>query len=213
MTVETLGPRGIREVQQAESAESMRRANAVFERITSAIPPNLLEGVLTDSDGDWHFSLVYENKTGGLVAAGLRRFGLGGEVSESHSIDNSGNAVYKNPAFDVDETGVDALSKAEERWNSVLKPSEAGRNPRIIVHTLLEDSILTTRETEILREVAKGGTNLMIGQRLGIEEQTVKNYVTSILRKTRSSDRTAAVMWGLRTGFLGFSRKSDQSPE
>lgn len=61
---------------------------------------------------------------------------------------------------------------------------------------------LTERELEILRKVSNGLTNAEIGVALGISAQTVKNHVTSILRKLAVNDRTQAVVTALRRGWL-----------
>jgi DNA-binding NarL/FixJ family response regulator len=61
---------------------------------------------------------------------------------------------------------------------------------------------LTERELEILRKVSTGLTNAEIGYSLGISAQTVKNHVTSILRKLAVNDRTQAVVTALRNGWL-----------
>lgn len=61
---------------------------------------------------------------------------------------------------------------------------------------------LTDRELQILRGVSDGKTNARIGQELGISPQTVKNHVTSILRKLAVNDRTQAVVLALRRGWL-----------
>jgi len=61
---------------------------------------------------------------------------------------------------------------------------------------------LTTRELEILRRVSDGMTNAEIGDSLGISTQTVKNHVTSILRKLAVNDRTQAVVTAFRRGWL-----------
>jgi len=61
---------------------------------------------------------------------------------------------------------------------------------------------LTDRELEILRKVSEGLTNAEIGYALGISAQTVKNHVTSILRKLAVNDRTQAVVTALKRGWL-----------
>jgi ATP/maltotriose-dependent transcriptional regulator MalT len=45
-------------------------------------------------------------------------------------------------------------------------------------------------------------TNAEIGYALGISAQTVKNHVTSILRKLAVNDRTQAVVTALKRGWL-----------
>jgi DNA-binding NarL/FixJ family response regulator len=68
---------------------------------------------------------------------------------------------------------------------------------------------LTDRELEILRKVSDGMTNAEIGYALGISAQTVKNHVTSILRKLAVNDRTQAVVTALRRGWLSIDESSD----
>jgi len=61
---------------------------------------------------------------------------------------------------------------------------------------------LTDRELEILKKVSDGMTNAEIGYALGISAQTVKNHVTSILRKLAVNDRTQAVVQALKRGWI-----------
>lgn len=61
---------------------------------------------------------------------------------------------------------------------------------------------LTDRELQILKLVSEGKTNAAIGYELGISAQTVKNHVTSILRKLAVNDRTQAVVMALKRGWL-----------
>jgi DNA-binding NarL/FixJ family response regulator len=69
---------------------------------------------------------------------------------------------------------------------------------------------LTERELEILRKVSDGLTNAEIGYALGISAQTVKNHVTSILRKLAFNDRTQAVVTALRRGWLTIERETPE---
>jgi DNA-binding NarL/FixJ family response regulator len=70
---------------------------------------------------------------------------------------------------------------------------------------------LTDRELEILRKVSDGLTNAEIGYALGISAQTVKNHVTSILRKLAVNDRTQAVVTALRRGWLSIDDNNGRS--
>jgi DNA-binding NarL/FixJ family response regulator len=70
---------------------------------------------------------------------------------------------------------------------------------------------LTDRELEILRKVSDGMTNVEIGYALGISGQTVKNHVTSILRKLTVNDRTQAVVTALRRGWLTIEDQSSRN--
>ncbi len=61
---------------------------------------------------------------------------------------------------------------------------------------------LSDRETEVLVCVVKGMSNKEIASSLGISHQTVKNHVTSILRKFGVEDRTQAVVFALKRGWV-----------
>ncbi len=63
-------------------------------------------------------------------------------------------------------------------------------------------SPLTPREIEILDCVAQGNSNKEIARILKISDQTVKNHITSILRKLAVNDRTQAVIYALRHGWI-----------
>jgi len=69
---------------------------------------------------------------------------------------------------------------------------------------------LTTRELEVLRELATGATNLEIADRLCISENTVKNHVGSILTKLNLSNRREAASLARRYGLLD-STSQDQA--
>lgn len=56
---------------------------------------------------------------------------------------------------------------------------------------------LGLRERQILRLIADGLTNRQIGERLGIAEKTVKNYVSSLLSKLGLERRTQAAVFQL----------------
>ena len=61
---------------------------------------------------------------------------------------------------------------------------------------------LSDREMEVLACVVRGMSNKEIAGLLGISHQTVKNHVTSILRKFGVEDRTQAVVYALRRGWV-----------
>lgn len=57
---------------------------------------------------------------------------------------------------------------------------------------------LTERESEILKLIAQGANNREIADQLFISEKTVKNHVSSILRKLELDDRTKAAVFALK---------------
>lgn len=64
---------------------------------------------------------------------------------------------------------------------------------------------LSSREMEVLSCVVDGRSNKEIAVTLGISHQTVKNHVTSILRKFAVEDRTQAVVYALKHGWVQLS--------
>jgi two-component system, NarL family, response regulator DegU len=61
---------------------------------------------------------------------------------------------------------------------------------------------LSERELEVLNRVVDGMSNKEIATVLGISHQTVKNHITSILRKFNVEDRTQAVVYALKRGWV-----------
>ena len=61
---------------------------------------------------------------------------------------------------------------------------------------------LSPREMEILQHITRGLSNKEIAHQLGISHQTVKNHMTSILRKLNVEDRTQAAVYALRRGWV-----------
>ena len=61
---------------------------------------------------------------------------------------------------------------------------------------------LTERELDVLKLVSAGLSNREIGNKLGLSEGTVKNYVTSVLQKIGVRDRTQAALRGRELGLI-----------
>lgn len=66
-------------------------------------------------------------------------------------------------------------------------------------------SPLSPRELQVLELIAGGQTNKEIAVQLDISNQTVKNHVSSILRKLAVNDRTQAVVYAMRRGWIKVS--------
>jgi DNA-binding NarL/FixJ family response regulator len=69
---------------------------------------------------------------------------------------------------------------------------------------------LSDREMEVLECVVKGMSNKEIATKLGISHQTVKNHVTSILRKFSVEDRTQAVVYALKHGWVKLENEKSE---
>jgi DNA-binding NarL/FixJ family response regulator len=71
--------------------------------------------------------------------------------------------------------------------------AEAFASPRI------DEPALTLRERQVLDLITEGLTNRQIGERLGLAEKTVKNYVSGLLAKLGMERRTQAAVYRLET--------------
>ena len=66
----------------------------------------------------------------------------------------------------------------------------------------MSDESLTTREIEVLRQIAEGNRNRDIGEKLFITEETVKVHIKHIMEKLGASDRTQAIAIAIRRGII-----------
>jgi DNA-binding NarL/FixJ family response regulator len=66
----------------------------------------------------------------------------------------------------------------------------------------ISDEPLTSREIEVLGQIAEGNRNRDIGEKLFITEETVKVHIKNIMGKLGASDRTQAVAIAIRRGII-----------
>ena len=66
----------------------------------------------------------------------------------------------------------------------------------------ISDESLTSREIEVLSQIAEGNRNRDIGEKLFITEETVKVHIKNIMGKLGASDRTQAVAIAIRRGII-----------
>jgi DNA-binding NarL/FixJ family response regulator len=98
-------------------------------------------------------------------------------------------------------------STAPKELVDVIRQVHAGKKriPAEIASHLAEhysDEALTSREIEVLRQIAGGNRNRDIAEKLFITEETVKVHVKHIMEKLGATDRTQAVAIGVRRGII-----------
>jgi two-component system, NarL family, response regulator len=87
---------------------------------------------------------------------------------------------------------------AVARGQKYLPPQVAAR-----LAERMDNSELSKRELEVLRQLATGMSNKQIARVTGITEGTVKFHVTSIMAKLDSKSRTEAVAVAVKRGLIG----------
>lgn len=110
-----------------------------------------------------------------------------------------GKYVFTDHVFDQRELEVWIQEQIEGARRSYSEPGSP-------FHPLSE------REMEVLSCVVRGMSNKEVASLLGISHQTVKNHVTAILRKFGVEDRTQAVVYALKRGWVNL-KDTDTRPQ
>ena len=121
------------------------------------------------------------------VQAGAKGFLL--KDSSGEEIAAAVRAVRQGKAM-IDPAAANALFVAVSHAPPASQPSQPMTEP------------LSGREIAVLRLVAGGMTNAQIAAELRLADGTVKNYVSAIIQKTASRDRTEAAVKARTLGLI-----------
>ncbi|GLO67859.1 response regulator [Oceanobacillus kimchii] len=114
------------------------------------------------------------------------------------------------PALEAGASGYQLKDiQPDDLINSIisLMDGQTLLHPKVTNHLMPVNSIhhpsyrlntLTNRETEVLKEIAKGKSNKEIAISLFITEKTVKTHINKILSKLDLSDRTQAALFAVK---------------
>lgn len=61
---------------------------------------------------------------------------------------------------------------------------------------------ISPKESEVLKFIAQGLTNIEISRKMKLSDQTIKNHITSINKKTGMSNRTLLALYALKMGYV-----------
>ena len=97
----------------------------------------------------------------------------------------------------LSEIAVTALTSGRASSASAIDdfPAETPQEP-------IESSPLTSREHEVLSLIGRGLRNREIACELGLSERTVRTHVGNILGKLDKTNRTSAVLYAIRQGWI-----------
>ena len=124
------------------------------------------------------------------LRAGARGYLL--KATNTHKLANAVCAVHRGEVWMDSETTTKVVSEFVR-----LPSGDSSRDAR----ELLSEPI-SERELEILRLMANGLRNRDIARQLHLAEGTVKNYISSLLRKLFVQDRTHAVVRAKELGLI-----------
>jgi DNA-binding NarL/FixJ family response regulator len=104
---------------------------------------------------------------------------------------------------DVDAVELARIIRSVHGGESAFDP----RSARVVVSSLTGEHgpparPLSDRELEVVRLVARGGTNLRVARELYVSESTVKYHLRTAMRKLGASDRTELVFRASARGLL-----------
>jgi DNA-binding CsgD family transcriptional regulator len=105
-------------------------------------------------------------------------------------------------ALGDEESAVLELEAAHAELEALGAAPDAARVLELIATAATPSSVLTSREVEVIRLIATGGTNRVIAGALGISEKTVARHVSNIFTKLSLSSRSAATAYAYEHGLL-----------
>jgi len=137
---------------------------------------------------------------------------LGGEDNDASILEAMGVGATAHVAGLAEPAELVATIRRVADGEDPLKDELIGRPDLVerildnVRDTILTDreptNPLTTRELELLALVAGGLRNREIAHTLAVSEQTVKNHLSSVLHKFGVPNRTQAVAYAVRHGWL-----------
>jgi NarL family two-component system response regulator LiaR len=99
---------------------------------------------------------------------------------------------------DVEPDEIAEGIRRAQRGEALLHPKIAARVMREVTEEKAEGEVLTARELDVLRGLARGLSNKAIAEELVVSEKTVKTHVSNILAKLHLAHRTEAALFAVR---------------
>jgi DNA-binding NarL/FixJ family response regulator len=157
----------------------------------------LLDVRMPENDGLWALAMLKSDRPNQPVlmwsafdnpafAARAVALGANGYILKSATRDELVKAICTAAAGDTTWTRIE-LQRAAKSFAT----------PRQMTNL---ETPLTVRESEVLKELARGATNKRIAELLDISLATVKEHLQQIFRKLGVTGRTQAALWAVQHG-------------
>jgi two-component system, NarL family, response regulator NreC len=140
--------------------------------------PDIKVLILSMYDDDEYVCRILKSGASGYV---LKRAASDDLLRAIREVENGGSALHPTVAAKLLKDYV-RRTKATDRRNS--------------------GSVITARESEVLKLIAEGQTNQQIADVLGLGKKTVDTHRTNIMRKLDLHDVTGLVKYALRHGLI-----------
>ncbi|WP_062350726.1 response regulator [Bacillus kwashiorkori] len=112
---------------------------------------------------------------------------------------NACGYIFKNSKSSDLEDAIKTVYKGNRYFNVGLADEQL---ESLIENTKKDQSILTTREKEIVRLSVLGFTNREIAEKLFISPKTVENHKTNIMKKLGLKNKSELIQYGLTNKYL-----------
>jgi len=104
------------------------------------------------------------------------------------------------------------LSRPQLAWRVLSEFRALAHEPNATAEPAMSSLPLSAREIEVLDCVAQGFSNKEIADELFVTEQTVKNHMTSVLRKLDVNDRVQTVLYAVKNGWIEIGPQAIEVP-
>jgi two-component system, NarL family, response regulator NreC len=121
----------------------------------------------------------------------------------------SGYVVKTSPTREL-LSAIRSASRGESYVDSALRPSLPGSLP---ARKAGAASLLSPRETQVVRLLSLGYTNAQVGERLRISRKTVETFRARVRRKLQVRDRAGLVRFALGTGLVNLAELAASAAE
>jgi len=132
------------------------------------------------------------------------------EIPSTHVVVMAG-VEEDTPAFEAIRAGASAYLTKEAQTDTLLRTIRGAGSGQValssqaaarLVRMVGRHDVISDRESEVMRLVARGKANKQIARELNIAQSTVKSHIGSLLSKLGLLSRTQLALYAARTGLV-----------